>query len=379
MVNINNIFFELVRVSIGTKEALSRSLSAKEWMQMYEMAKKQSLVGICFAGVQKMLSTSNSTGGDCKSLGLPELLYLKWMGMAGKIQQRNDVVNRQCEELSKRLANDGHKSCVLKGQAVASLYGSLTGLRQPGDIDTWMLADPKEVIEWARKTGKMFYYDYHHADLDIFTDTEIELHYRPSLSRNLIRNARLQKWFHGEGGKHIIYDEELGFSVPDYMFGVLLTMNHNFFHLLYEGVGMRQLLDLFFILRSCNDANLRTEAWNLLKHMKLQRFTRASMWIMKDLLGLENEYMLCEPDEKAGKFLLDEIIKAGNFGKYDERLSDNRYNGSRIKLMMAWMKHNLRLIKYYPADVFWTPIGILRISLWRRWHYRNENLKIKSI
>lgn len=224
----------------------------------------------------------------------------------------------------------------------------------------------------------MYYFDYHHADLNIFPDTEIELHYRPSLSRNLVRNTRLQKWFKEEGEKHILFNENLGFATPDYIFNVVLTMNHNFWHLLYEGVGMRQLLDLYFILRSKNandDANdnLLCETLKLLKHLKLLRFASASMWIMKEVFGLEGEYLLCEPDEDAGRFLLDEIMQAGNFGKHDERLKEGRYKTSRVGLMWAWMKHNLRLIKYYPADVLWTPIGILRISLWRRGHYRNEN------
>ena len=62
----------------------------------------------------------------------------------------------------------------------------------------WALGDDKELIEWARKTGTLTYYDYHHADLSLYKNAEIELHNRPSLSRNLLRNARLQQWFNME-------------------------------------------------------------------------------------------------------------------------------------------------------------------------------------
>lgn len=48
------------------------------------MAKKQSLVGMCFAGVQKLQKQQ-----QCP----PEMLYLQWMGMAAKIQQRNEVMD----------------------------------------------------------------------------------------------------------------------------------------------------------------------------------------------------------------------------------------------------------------------------------------------
>lgn len=373
--DINNLFFELIRVSIGVGGGgLSKTPTNEEWKALYDTARKQSLVGVCFAGVQKLVEQKQAP---------EEMLYLTWMGMAAKIQQRNEVVNQQTAQFYKKLADDGYRACVLKGQSVNSLYDNLRGLRQSGDIDMWMVAEPDKVIEWARATGSMYYYDYHHADLSLYQDTEIELHYRPSLSRNLVRNARLQKWFKTEGSKHIIFNDNLGFATPDFIFNVVLTMNHNLWHFLYEGVGMRQLLDLYFIIRSKNDNvnandNFLSETLKLLKHLKLQKFASASMWIMKEVFGLEDEYLLCEPDEDAGRFLLDEIMQAGNFGHHDDRLKDNRYKTTRVGLMLAWMRHTFRLFRYYPADVLWTPIGILRISLWRRWHYRNEN-ELKNI
>lgn len=41
-------------MSLGTRICLSHSPSADEWGELYKMAKKQSLVGVCFAGVQKL-------------------------------------------------------------------------------------------------------------------------------------------------------------------------------------------------------------------------------------------------------------------------------------------------------------------------------------
>lgn len=367
---MDRLFFELIRLSIGSSEALSRQPKTDEWQCLYQMAVKQSLLGLCFAGVRKHMETSKQNGED---VAIPSKAYHQWLGTAVHIQQRNELMNKHCADFEKKLAEAGYKSCVLKGQGLAALYGELSGLRQSGDIDTWALGKPKDIIEWARKTGTMTYYDYHHADISLYKGVEIELHYRPSLSRNLLRNARLQKWFREEGEKHIVFKDELGFSVPDYAFNVVLTLNHNLWHLMYEGVGLRQVLDLYFVLRSNDDNQLRNEALKLIKHFRLQRFAAASMWIMKEMLGLEMQYLICDPDEKSGRFLLDEIMRAGNFGKFDERLSKDRYE-SRVGLMFAWLRHNFRLVRFYPADVLWTPIGVLRISLWRRWRYRKDSL-----
>ena len=141
---IESLFFELIQVAIGNRVCLSHTPSADEWGELYAMAKKQSLVGVCFAGVQKLVEQQQEP---------PEMQYLTWMGMAAKIQQRNEVVNRQCVELQAKLAVDGLKSALLKGQGVASLYDEhLRGLRQSGDIDVWVKGGFDVVNDFVQRT-----------------------------------------------------------------------------------------------------------------------------------------------------------------------------------------------------------------------------------
>ena len=103
---IERLFFSLIKVAIGKEGVLCKTPTTKEWQQLYDMAKKQSLVGICFAGVQKQVNQNQE---------LPEMLYLTWMGMAAKIQQRNEGVNKQCRELSVKLNADGFEHSIMKG------------------------------------------------------------------------------------------------------------------------------------------------------------------------------------------------------------------------------------------------------------------------
>lgn len=180
------LFFELIQIAIGTRICLSHTPSADEWGELYSMAKKQSLVGICFAGVQKLQMRRQMP---------PEMLYLKWMGMAAKIQQRNEVVNRQCVELQKRLSADGLRSCILKGQGVAQFYPEFVrSLRQPGDIDIWVDGERNEIIKYISglgiKTGNV---DMKHWEVKFFDDTEVEVHFRPTWFYNPIHDRRFLK------------------------------------------------------------------------------------------------------------------------------------------------------------------------------------------
>lgn len=43
------LFYELIRVAVGNADRLSHTHSNKEWKVLCDMAKKQSLVGVCFA------------------------------------------------------------------------------------------------------------------------------------------------------------------------------------------------------------------------------------------------------------------------------------------------------------------------------------------
>lgn len=187
MNKINVLFFELIQVTIGTRICLSHTPSADEWGELYAMAKKQSLVGVCFAGVQKLQEQYQTP---------PEVLYLTWMGMAAKIQQRNEVVNRQCVELQAKLSADGFRSCILKGQGVAQLYGeSIRGLRQSGDIDIWVDEPCPSVYDRMKKKGiEIKNPGAHHAEAMVYEDTIVEVHPFPSWFYSPMIELRFRCW-----------------------------------------------------------------------------------------------------------------------------------------------------------------------------------------
>lgn len=51
---LNKLFFELIQVSIGRRDALSRVSSAKDWSALYGLSVKQAVAGVCFCGVQRL-------------------------------------------------------------------------------------------------------------------------------------------------------------------------------------------------------------------------------------------------------------------------------------------------------------------------------------
>lgn len=359
---MNKLFFELIRVAIGNAICLSHTPNADEWGELYAMAKKQSLVGVCFAGVQRLQKQR-----QCP----PEELYLQWMGMAAKIQQRNEVVNRQCAELGERLRANGYRYAILKGQGIASFYNSfhsnLSLLRQSGDIDVYVCGGMKSVLEWCKKHETVTDYDYVHTALNVFKDTEVEVHYRYGCLYNFTHNNRLQAWF--ESNQSFV-DLELPngvgkISVPSNEFNVVYLLHHIYRHLFVEGVGLRQVMDYYFVLRTqMSDSRLRIndDLHRTLDNLGMLKFASALMWVQKEVFGLEDEYMMCEPNKQEGRYLLDCIMSTGNFGH--NRKKDASEGICAKWLNIAW--HSLSLVWHYPSEALCAPIWHVYHFIWKR-------------
>ena len=53
----DNLFFKLIQNAAGTADGFGPVVpSAEEWVAMYKDAQKQTLPGVCFAGVQRICS-----------------------------------------------------------------------------------------------------------------------------------------------------------------------------------------------------------------------------------------------------------------------------------------------------------------------------------
>lgn len=357
---MQDLFFELIQVAIGRKNKLSYTPTAKEWEKLYRMAESQAILGICFAGVKRLQGTEHC---------VPVSLFMQWLAIAAKIQQRNEYMDNKTAEVWTLLNKAGLECAILKGQGVAELYeirneklgirnDSLGMLRQSGDIDVWVKGGFDVVNDFVQKTRPTDDIAYHRFHYDMYADTEVELHHRPTLMRNLFDDRRLQQWCDSFGADTFVMTGK-GFAVPSHNFNRIFILTHIYRHFLFEGIGLRQLMDYYFVLKASHQPSPEgEEEITLIKRIGMQKFAEAVMWVLEHLFGLEREYMLCEPDEKEGRFILNEIMLTGNFGH-----GDSRYIGhSKVK----WMtKHGLHLLMHYPSEVIWTPIWLVYHKVWK--------------
>ena len=375
-----NLFFELVRCgATGATPDVEMFHGDVAWVALMEMATRQALVGVTFEAVRQLP----------KEVAPPKEVLMRWLGMAQQVAAKNTLLDERAAEAERYFAERGFESCILKGQGMARLYPNPKS-RQPGDIDLWVKThhltpsllkrgEPaelagrgkawslskhrKEVVKIVRETTPEAQVCYHHVDARLFEDAEVEVHFTPSWMFSPFKNRRLQRFFREEASKSEAV-KGVGFHVPSQRLNVVYILVHIYRHLFDEGVGLRQVVDWARVLNvnvNGNENGNDMGAMKVLKELGMERFTKGMMWVMQRVLGLERTCMLCEPDEKEGCFLLSEIMRAGNFGRYDTRNRHGKDETAWGRLVRK-MRRNWHFVMHYPSEVLWSPA-------WKAWHW----------
>lgn len=362
---IVDLGFEIMQVAQGYREKLSREPTATEWEEMFHFAYEQTLEGVMFSGIERLFSP---TSGDGVIPMIPLDLKLGWFGEVQMIERTNIEMNRQAEELVKQLRQDGFECVVLKGQGIAQLYPEPLR-RMSGDIDVWITSHSRdEVVKYLRSKRGNARVVYHNMPVDNwFEDTDVEVHFTPSWMNCWLTNRRLQRWFRQmaeRSGKMedmtLVTGERI--PVPCVEFNLVFVLQHIYRHMFGSGIGLRQIMDYYYVLKkSFFDNTDITGTLRVLRKLHMMQFTSAVMWVLQEVMAMPKEWTLCEPDEREGRFLLSEILRAGNFGLFDDRITIPE-NESKIHSFFRITKQNLRLLGHYPEETLWNPA-------YRAWHY----------
>ena len=392
------LIFEFLKYSLGNESDMGIIVAKMDWRRLYSFASKQALLGFCFDGIERLgheyplLVKDNPIGQD---------LLMTWMGAAQQIRRQNIKVNMVASKLYSMLREDGLRCCILKGQGNALMYPNVYS-RNPGDIDVWVNASREQITEYAKKHFNLGDdIRYHHIETSL-DGVPVELHFFPGIMNNPIYNARLQKLFKRNADLQcsnvVSLPDGIGeVAIPTTAFNVVYQLTHLYHHFFDEGIGMRQIIDYYYVLmnmwhtdftdftdskvRKNNQyieqtkekvisvESVRSVCDNELKHLGLWKFAGAVMYVLHEALGLSEEKMIAPMDEKRGKLLLAEILNGGNFGQHFTKYGHFTQQGMAKKYFLKIWR-NMHFVRYYPAEALSEPI-------FRTWHFfwRMKNKK----
>ena len=451
----HQIFFDFLRFSIGSESEIPSSLKEADWKELYRIAKKQCLVGVLFDGIQKL---------PAEHVGMEKELLLRWMVESQMLEKANVRLNDAAIQVSEWFRKKGFRTCILKGQGNALMYPNPYS-RTPGDIDIWVEGGDKRVISFVRSISPHEKACYHHIEFPSYKGVEVEVHYRPSFLLCFWHNRKLQKYYERvkeeQFSHRVMLGEQGEIAIPTVVFNLIFQLTHIFSHLMNEGIGLRQLLDYYYVLcdfykvyqksskitpslftlkegdfsnhpvplskegstfspspsssgsgdvtapSRCSEP-LRSKVggpskvspncagWDRLsiegdnsagsttavtssastaldvvqkelKELGLWKFAGGIMYIMQEVFGMPASRLIVPPHEKYGRFVLNEVLEAGNFGRHDAR---NRFGRSKFGHNLQRVYRDIRLVRYFPAEALCEP-------LFRIWHFfwRMKNKK----
>ena len=448
------IFFDFLRFCIDSTKEIPSSLKEEDWKELYTIAKKQCLVGVLFDGIKKL---------PAEYVGMKKELLLQWMAESQMLEKANVRLNDAAIRVSEWFRKKGFRTCILKGQGNATMYPNPYS-RTPGDIDIWVEGGDNRVISFVRSISPHEKACYHHIEFPSYKGVEVEVHYRPSFLLCFWHNRKLQKYYERvkevQFSHRVMLGEQGEIAIPTAEFNLIFQLTHIFSHLMNEGIGLRQLLDYYYVICDFykvyqnsskitpslftlkegstshpDPLTLRGEGGNRptrcseplrskdggpskvspdcagwdrrdaigdmtsdtaststdssvtaarssfavspsnaidrvqkeLKELGLWKFAGGIMYIMQEVFGMPASRLIVPPNEKYGKFVLNEILEAGNFGKHDER---NRFGRSKLGHNLQRVYRDMRLVRYFPAEALSEPI-------FRVWHFfwRMKNKK----
>ena len=432
MLKQQKIFFDFLRFCIGSAKEIPDSLKEADWKELYAIAKKQCLVGVLFDGIKKL---------PAEHVGMKKELLLQWMAESQMLEKANVRLNDTAIQVSEWFRKKGFRTCILKGQGNALMYPNPYS-RTPGDIDIWVEGGDKRVISFVRSISPHEKACYHHIEFPSYKGVEVEVHYRPSFLLCFCHNRKLQKYY--ERGKEqqfshrVMFGEQGEVAIPTAEFNLIFQLTHIFSHLMNEGIGLRQLVDYYYVLcdfykvyqksskitpssltlkggstafpkplspQGTGDVTapprrsepLRSKVggpkrsspncagWDRrdaigdmtsataarssstaidrvqeeLKELGLWKFAGGIMYIMHEVFGMPASRLIVPPNEKYGKFVLNEVLEAGNFGRHDAR---NRFGRSQLGHNLQRIYRDMRLVKFFLAEALCEP-------LFRTWHF----------
>lgn len=353
IMNHETIFLNILKSSLwGTAIAVPQEFD--EWGKVFALAKAQSVLGLVANAVLSDAEVARRIPADMQK-------RLKAFVMSN--MATHSMLNNTLVRVFSLLDEAGVRSVLLKGQGLAKNY-PLPELRQCGDIDVYV--------------GEENYVKSHSLLSQISTDID-ELdnlyrgkHFHVNIGNVLVEvhrfayvhpsprfNEIYQKYALTGLNHNLvrIYFGGARVNTPDDNFNAFYIFNHCWYHIMAEGLGLRQMCDWMLFLHSRYGSLDCEYLRKLLEDMDLLVPWKVFGCVLVNYLGMpQDEFPLYDSKYATKSILvLKRILKDGNFGKdtayvrkrshsylYEKWFSLKCHISRSISMMRIFPRHAMR-------------------------------------
>lgn len=361
IIDLNSIFLELLQVSLGKRSSLSHIPSLYEWVGLYKLSQKQSVLGVCFTGLQYIMGSTGPILSRLSTIAMPKPVYDKWIVAAALIQQKSESHKRALKELAEFLCGKGYRAIFMKGLTCAERYPEPL-LRQCGDIDFVVkeeeFSDVMNALEEIAEVDHDLAHEHH--GMAQMGGVPLEPHYKIHNFQNP-RNDRmmraLQRSLLNSKERCIVHIGDVEVEKFPLEFEGMFLVSHMVNHTYAEGLGIRQVMDYaMWIMDLPNHNDFDMGLFNeYLRKMHMTKAARIFTCICDRCLSVDHAIMGYEYTAREIRFadkLLDDILAVGNFARGVENHPDAGWQAYWWTTKRAW-----RLGYLCPSEARWWPIS----------------------
>lgn len=290
---VDTALLSLVRAGLWEKSLynpLALELSEAEWTELFEVARRQTVLGLVYAGINRI---------DRDELEPPYSLAVPLVAEIDAYEATFAKMTSVIKALYAEFAQRDIRPVLVKGHSVAGLY-SRPQLRTCGDIDLYFCGEDFDNAA-PRGAKKASDGSWSYAKAGIVVEHHDHLLDISSAAKKKIIDKLIDQYG--------FVDTRL-FRTTSPMLTLLLLDAHILKHCLGRGVGLRQFCD-FAISFDRLDFD-RKEFENACRDLGIWKWTELLLSFCSDYLGLDTGYDRVKGADK----LLARVLKNGNFGHY---------------------------------------------------------------
>ena len=330
--------------------------STINWQELLAFAKKQTIGGIYWQGIQRLGDIPNKPSEDD---------VMDWMGTYTKIVRRNVKTDYAVAMLTKIMRDNCIAFFVFKGQVVASYYPS-SEMRTSGDVDFYVFKK-----DWARAKSLL------EKDVSMTDDRSgqhweftkdgipFEMHYHTAVFASGSRQRYWDELIDSYFDDILDHVEINGAGVPTLppTLNAIYLFVHIYHHFLKEGIALRQFIDWMMFFEAKHKEIVVPELTAKLDKLGLLSAFKAFGAVLTEVLGMDAAcfpYSLTESDKRYVNKIMTIVLRYGNFGKYGRKEKQGGWKHS-LETGMRAVRHVTQFFWLSPSeDLLWIPKLICR-------------------
>lgn len=328
-------------------------VSKEEFEELMKLAQEQTVYGLVFDQISQ-----HAVKGQYDKRQL-----LKAYAKAEKIKLQNEKINKELISFARRSQDAGLRCLVVKGQTLGCLYANPMA-RNSGDIDFL-------VPNISSKLSDAFPNVQFPA---VMKEKELGFKYNGILYE---LHSRLIDF--GCKGHQVIWENLIGEEWKKDCFMAIgedkvktlsPTINavylflHLYFHLIREGVSLRQFCDWAIMLHHYKDEIDRKQLEKILSQLDMIRGYKAFGSILVDDLGLPEEEFpmsLTAGDRKMKGKILEDVFCGGNFGIHNHKAKSSV--GYKLETCRMIVRNSIRYYCLAPSEMRMMIPKVIKINL----------------